>query len=161
MGVAQNIGQSGVNSALQTKLNWAQIENIEAQTAKTKADTNPFEWLKSNVDTLARIFGVTPDQARKFIEGTMTASAKPLEDRRGGPDYPLPDDIEKRVAPDWNIKLPENNKGLQHSREWDGKKSFDYNPRNRDGRHYWMRGYGWMTQRRLEEVKTKIQSGWN
>lgn len=103
MGVAQNIGQSGVNSALQTRLNWAQIRNIEAQTAKTEADTNPVEWMKSNVGSLAKIFGVSEEQAKKFIEGTLGPTAKEISDEE-------------------NREIDEAIQGKSKSKKWEPKK---------------------------------------
>lgn len=47
MGQAQNIAGAGVQSALSMASQMATIRNINAQTVKTKADTNPVEYWKS------------------------------------------------------------------------------------------------------------------
>ena len=67
MGVAQNIPGTALQAALATKKQAAEIKNIEANTAKTTADTNPFEWLKSNVKTVASFFGISLEEAQRLI----------------------------------------------------------------------------------------------
>lgn len=75
MGVAQNITGTGVNSALQIAQTKATIDNIEAQTEKTKADTNKVETVKSYLRSLgmddkqqSEILGNSAQAVKQFVQ---------------------------------------------------------------------------------------------
>lgn len=69
MGQAQNIAGSGVQAALQTRMQGAAVKQAEAAAAKTRAEINPAEYWKSiadsfgiDVESLAKKLGIDLNQ---------------------------------------------------------------------------------------------------
>ncbi|AXL15303.1 DNA pilot protein [Microviridae sp.] len=82
MGTGQNIAGAGVSSALDAKRNAADLKLIQAQTDKTKSETNPVEYWKKILDSLgidvtklAKKFGV--EKAITEIADPQTSAKKP------------------------------------------------------------------------------------
>jgi len=82
MGVAQNVPGTAIQSALAVQKQKVDIANVEANTAKTQAETNPFEWLKSNLKTVAGFFGISLEDAQKLIaqQGNSAATIPEISD---------------------------------------------------------------------------------
>lgn len=76
MGVAQNVIGTGVNSALAIRQAKANIDNIQAQTEKIKADTNKVETVKSYMRSL----GIDDRQIGELLGN----SAKTINNAMGG-----------------------------------------------------------------------------
>jgi len=77
MGTAQNIPAAGVNSALQAAQTYANIGLVDAQTAKTNAETNPVEYYKEMWQSLPQ--GMKESPAGKVILNLLGVTAKELE----------------------------------------------------------------------------------
>lgn len=84
MGQAQNIAGAGVQSALSMATQMATIKNINAQTVKTKADTNPVEYWKSmglSVSAIAEKLGLSENAVKSMLKmiGLEESSALDVE----------------------------------------------------------------------------------
>lgn len=88
MGQAQNIAGAGVQSALSMASQMATIRNINAQTVKTKADTNPVEYWKSmglSVGAIAEKLGMSENTVKSMLKaiGLEESSALDVQDTKG------------------------------------------------------------------------------
>lgn len=87
MGQAQNIAGAGVQSALSMASQMATIRNINAQTVKTKADTNPVEYWKSmglSTAAIAEKLGMSENTVKSMLKmiGLEESSALDVKDTK-------------------------------------------------------------------------------
>lgn len=83
MGQAQNILGSGAQAAMNTALQWSQVKNTEAQTAKTRSDMNPIEYYKQmglSAEQTAKAMGIPLDSIKSLWRDLTGTTAQGISD---------------------------------------------------------------------------------
>lgn len=90
MGTAQNVAGAGVQSALSMASQIATIRNINAQTVKTKADTNPVEYWKSmglSASAIAEKLGMSENAVKSMLKMIGLEDASALDVQTSNSNY--------------------------------------------------------------------------
>lgn len=141
----------------------AEIQQINAQTNLTKAQENAIKPIAATGEAIGSLW--------EYLKNKGATTAREIQ-RHTNSYYKIKSQItspkteaSQAVAYPLGSKPSQTTKGFkpskpQHSANH-GNKSWDYNPKNSDGLHYWSRRNGWMTLKQSKAYSKSTRKNWN